>query len=167
MEQWLPSRTGLRGTRLHVEGALQQSCVRSSTRTQPPGLLRWGRPIEGGRASEHAELLTGVLGLAKRSRRWRETKRLPSRLDAAIRFFYPDAINKGYRPDVVDFFSALRTYIDVGAGLQGGFRDAPELFRTLKLRSHNFYSMRSEASMPSSETVTTISIGSCGRALLW
>lgn len=79
-----------------------------------------------------AELLTSVLKLARRSKRWRETERLPGRIDAAAKYFYPDAENKGYRPDVVDFFSALRTYIDVGAGLRGGFRDAPELFRSLK-----------------------------------
>jgi hypothetical protein len=79
-----------------------------------------------------AELLTGVLALARRSRRWRQTERLPTRLDAAFKYFYPDAANKGYRPDVVDFFSALRTYIDVGAGMRGGFQDAPELFRALK-----------------------------------
>jgi hypothetical protein len=79
-----------------------------------------------------AELLTGVLSLARRSRRWRQTEHLPARIDAASKFFYPDAENKGYRPDVVDFFSALRTYIDVGSGLSGGFRDAPELFRALK-----------------------------------
>ncbi len=35
-------------------------------------------------------------------------------------------------PDVVDFFSALRTYLDVGAGLPGGFADAPHLYRALK-----------------------------------
>jgi hypothetical protein len=79
-----------------------------------------------------AELLTGVLALARRSKRWRQTEHLPARIDAAAKFFYPDAENKGYRPDVVDFFSALRTYIDVGSGLSGGFRDAPELFRALK-----------------------------------
>ena len=79
-----------------------------------------------------AELLTSVVSLARRSKRWRQTERLPSRIDAASKYFYPDAENKGYRPDVVDFFSALRTYIDVGAGLRGGFRDAPELFRSLK-----------------------------------
>jgi hypothetical protein len=79
-----------------------------------------------------AELLSGVLALARRSKRWTQTERLPSRIDAASKFFYPDAENKGYRPDVVDFFSALRTYIDVGSGLRGGFTDAPELFRALK-----------------------------------
>jgi hypothetical protein len=79
-----------------------------------------------------AELLSCVLALAGRSKRWSQTERLPARIDAAAKFFYPDAENKGYRPDVVDFFSALRTYIDVGSGLSGGFRDAPELFRALK-----------------------------------
>src|SRR5579862_135455 len=79
-----------------------------------------------------AELLTGVLSLARRSKRWSKTERLPQRLDTAFQYFYPDATNKGYRPDVVDFFSALRTYIDVGAGMRGGFQDAAELFRSLK-----------------------------------
>jgi hypothetical protein len=79
-----------------------------------------------------AELLSGVLDLAKRSKRWKDTERLPDRVDTAFKYFYPDAANKGYRPDVVDFFSALRTYIDVGAGLRGGFTDAPELYRSLK-----------------------------------
>lgn len=79
-----------------------------------------------------AELLTEVLALARRSKRWRQTERLPERVNDAFQYFYPDAANKGYRPDVVDFFSALRTYIDVGAGMRGGFQDAPELFRSLK-----------------------------------
>jgi hypothetical protein len=79
-----------------------------------------------------AELLTEVLKLAARSSRWRVTEKLPRRIDDAFKYFYPDAANKGYRPDVVDFFSALRTYIDVGAGFPGGFKDAPELFRALK-----------------------------------
>jgi hypothetical protein len=76
-----------------------------------------------------AELITEVLRLAGRWKRWKE---LRPRMNEAFRFFYPDAGNRGYRPDVVDFFSALRTYIDVGAGLPGGFRDAPDLFRSLK-----------------------------------
>jgi len=79
-----------------------------------------------------AELLTGVLDLAERSNRWGNTEQLPARLATAFEYFYPDAANDGYRPDVVDFFSALRTYIDVGAGMRGGFREAPELYRSLK-----------------------------------
>ena len=55
-------------------------------------------------------------------------------LNKAFEFFYPDARNDGFMPDVVDFFSALRTYLDVGAGLAGtGFQDAPDLYRLLRL----------------------------------
>jgi hypothetical protein len=77
-------------------------------------------------------LIEGVLSLAAHHRRWLISEQLPNRLNQAFRFFYPDAVNAGYRPDVVDFFSALRTYLDVGAGLAGGFHDAPELYRSLK-----------------------------------
>jgi hypothetical protein len=78
-----------------------------------------------------AMLLDGVLELARTSPRWK-TEGLEQRLDTAFKFFYPDAVNAGYRPDVVDFFSSLRTYLDVGAGLPGGFADAPHLYRSLK-----------------------------------
>jgi hypothetical protein len=78
-----------------------------------------------------AMLLDGVLDLARRSGRW-QTEELEQRLEKAFRYFYPDAIRAGYRPDVVDFFSALRTYLDVGAGLPGGFAGAPHLYRSLK-----------------------------------
>lgn len=78
-----------------------------------------------------AMLLDGVLDLSRRAPRW-QAEGLEDRLDRAFKYFYPDAINLGYRPDVVDFFSALRTYVDVGAGLPGGFTDAPHLFRSLK-----------------------------------
>jgi hypothetical protein len=50
----------------------------------------------------------------------------------SFKFFYPDADSRGFQPDVVDFFSALRTYIDVGSGHAGGFIDAPLLYVTLK-----------------------------------
>lgn len=79
-----------------------------------------------------AMLLDGVLDLARRMPRW-QTERLEERLERAFQFFYPDAVHEGYMPDVVDFFSALRTYLDVGAGLPGGFADAPHLYRSLKL----------------------------------
>lgn len=78
-----------------------------------------------------AMLLDGVVDLSRRSARWKN-EGLEERLDKAFRFFYPDAIHAGYRPDVVDFFSSLRTYLDVGAGLPGGFTDAPHLYRSLK-----------------------------------
>lgn len=73
-----------------------------------------------------AMLLDGVLELADHN------DGLEELLERAFKFFYPDAVNEGYRPDVVDFFSSLRTYLDVGAGLPGGFADAPYLYRSLK-----------------------------------
>jgi hypothetical protein len=76
-------------------------------------------------------LLAGVLDLAAESLRWRRED-LEGRLRQAFEYFYPDAVHEGYMPDVVDFFSALRTYLDVGAGLPGGFADAPHLYRALK-----------------------------------
>ncbi len=79
-----------------------------------------------------AELLDGVFDLAKRKKRWLISEKLPRRIEDAFKHFYPDARHKGYKPDVVDFFSALRTYVDVGAGFVGGFHDAPELYRSLK-----------------------------------
>lgn len=77
-----------------------------------------------------AMLLDGVFGLVEIAPR--RIGELPERLERAFEFFYPDAVHEGYRPDVVDFFSSLRTYLDVGAGLPGGFADAPQLYRSLK-----------------------------------
>jgi len=55
------------------------------------------------------------------------------KLDRAFKFFYPDARHPGFQPDVVDFFSTLRTYLDIGAGLVGtGFPDAPDFYRLLR-----------------------------------
>ena len=64
---------------------------------------------------------------------WLGNEELSAKLKRAFRFFYPDASNEGFQPDVVDFFSALRSYLDVGAGLVGtGFPDAGELYRLLR-----------------------------------
>jgi hypothetical protein len=79
-----------------------------------------------------AGLLDGVFELARSKKRWGISEKLPDRLQAAFRFFYPDAVYQGFRPDVVDFFSALRTYVDIGSGFAGGFVDAPALHRSLK-----------------------------------
>lgn len=79
------------------------------------------------------QLIEGVLELAGRHNVWGQSVKLPDRLRGAFEFFYPDAEHEGFRPDVVDFMSALRTFLDVGAGLPGtAFKDAPELFRSLK-----------------------------------
>jgi hypothetical protein len=77
-----------------------------------------------------AMLLDGVLALTEKSPS--RMGDLATRLERAFKFFYPEAVHDGYRPDVVDFFSSLRTYLDVGAGLPGGFADAPQLYRSLK-----------------------------------
>jgi hypothetical protein len=79
-----------------------------------------------------AGLLDGVLELAEEKKRWGTSEKLPARLRSAFEFFYPDAVH-GFRPDVVDFFSALRTYADIGAGFAGAFKDASDLYRSLKL----------------------------------
>lgn len=64
---------------------------------------------------------------------WLAQEGLEGELERAFRFFYPDADHEGFQPDVVDFFSALRTYLDVGAGLVGtGFANAPDLYRLLR-----------------------------------
>lgn len=58
---------------------------------------------------------------------------LVKQLKAAYKFFYPDARYEGFQPDVVDFFSTLRTYLDIGGGLAGtGFQHAPEMYRNLR-----------------------------------
>lgn len=65
--------------------------------------------------------------------KWLADDGLRLRLSQAFEFFYPDAKNAYFQPDVVDFFSSLRTYLDIGAGLSGtGFNDAADLYRLLK-----------------------------------
>jgi hypothetical protein len=82
-------------------------------------------------------LLEGVLNFAGQ-RQWLVRERLAQRLHDAFEFFYPDAEYEGFRPNVVDFVSALRTFLDVGSRLRGTrFTDAPELYRVLKLAIAN------------------------------
>jgi hypothetical protein len=60
---------------------------------------------------------------------------LVNKLRTAFEFFYPDAKDRhnGYQPDVVDFFSTLKTFLEVGSGWAGtGLDDSPELYRALK-----------------------------------
>lgn len=79
-------------------------------------------------------LITGVLELAKRKTTWGITASLPQRLEEAFRFFYPDAELPGFQPNVVDFFSTLRTFIDIGTQFPGtGLEDPAGLFRLLRL----------------------------------
>lgn len=65
-------------------------------------------------------LINATLDFSKsKAGKWLREERLSERLHKAFRFFYPDADHQGFQPDVVDFFSTLRTYLDVGAGLVG------------------------------------------------
>ncbi len=77
-----------------------------------------------------ASLVSAVMDAhAKES--WRHSKPL-DRLGESFGFFYPDGSQKDFRPDAVDFFSTLKSYIETTEGLPGGFKDAPELYRSLK-----------------------------------
>jgi hypothetical protein len=78
-----------------------------------------------------AALLHEVLGLIERKSTLRRAH-LDARLKDAFVRFYPDAGNVGFRPDAVDFFSSLRTYIEVAEGFAGGLKDAADLFRRIK-----------------------------------
>src|SRR3954463_8051075 len=89
-------------------------------------------------------LLTDVQTLASHSH-WLMSEELPERLQEAFRFFYPDAKHPGFQPDVVDFFSALKTYVDLGSGFSGAFRDAPSLYRDLKFAIAHLVIERSRA----------------------
>jgi len=79
-------------------------------------------------------LVSQAIDFSKSARgAWLRDEDFKQKLDRAFKFFYPDASHPGFQPDVVDFFSALRTYLDVGAGLVGtGFADAPDLYRLLR-----------------------------------
>jgi hypothetical protein len=86
---------------------------------------------------------------------WLDENNLKSKLERAFSFFYPDAKHAGFQPDVVDFFSALRTFLDVGAGLVGtGFADAPDLYRLLRRGIAHLLLVRTQRASQSSSFVT-------------
>lgn len=78
-----------------------------------------------------ASLVSAVLDAYARDAAWRHSGPLESMADA-FEFFYPDGANRDFRPNAVDFFSTLKSYIDTAEGLPGGLKDAPELYRSLK-----------------------------------
>lgn len=79
-----------------------------------------------------AALLTETIKFAA-STAWLRNEDLEGRLKEAFVFFYPDAQHAGFQPDVVDFFSTLRTYLEVGEGLTGtGFKRAGDFYRLLR-----------------------------------
>jgi hypothetical protein len=78
-----------------------------------------------------AALITDVQTELRRGP-WRHSGQLKDLLDQAFSAFYPDGDDQGFTPEVVDFFSSLRSYIDICSGYRGGLPNTPELFRKLK-----------------------------------
>lgn len=66
------------------------------------------------------------------NRSWRHSANLDSELIDAFAAFYPDGEHEGFTPDAVDFFSTLRSYVEVCAGYPGSLSDTAEFFRRLK-----------------------------------
>jgi hypothetical protein len=71
-----------------------------------------------------ASLVSAVLDEYDRVKKWRHSGGL-SEMPAAFKFFYPDGGNKDFRPDAVDFFSMLKSYIETAEGLPGGLKEHP------------------------------------------
>jgi hypothetical protein len=70
-----------------------------------------------------AQLLAKAHELAQTKSSWGLSKQLGRRLTDAYRFFYPSA-GEGFRPEVVDFFSVLSSYLQIDTGgLPQGFAD--------------------------------------------
>lgn len=63
---------------------------------------------------------------------WRHSARLGELIDTASHAFSPDAGDKGFQPDTVDFFSAVKMHAELFEGYPGGLKDAPDLYRKLK-----------------------------------
>ena len=84
--------------------------------------------------SNTPSLLTELVRFSKRAEgKWLSNERLRQRLEESYKYFYPDAEHPGFLPDPVDYFSTLRTFIDVSRTFSAtGFPDAPDLYRTLK-----------------------------------
>lgn len=78
-----------------------------------------------------AALVATVMDAYAKGPGWRHSGPLKS-MPEAFKFFYPDGGTKDFRPDAVDFFATLKSYIETAEGLPGGLKDAPELYRALK-----------------------------------
>lgn len=80
------------------------------------------------------ELLGKVHDLCAENSYWGKTKGLEHLLQTAYKYFYPVEIDvdAGFRPNVVDFFSVLRTFSDIGKGLPGVFSGAGDLLTDLR-----------------------------------
>ena len=78
-----------------------------------------------------ASLVSDVIEAYKKEKVWRHSGPLKD-LEHAFKFFYPDGGSKDFRPNAVDFFATLKSYIETAEGLPGGLKDGPELYRALK-----------------------------------
>lgn len=80
------------------------------------------------------QLLDSVHALAETNPYWSTTSAIGERLETAYRYFYPiqGSTDSGYRPNVVDFFSVLKTYESVSQGLPGRLEGTRDLMRDLK-----------------------------------
>lgn len=84
--------------------------------------------------SNTPSLLTELVNFSRRAEgQWLQQEGLEARLSESYKYFYPDAENPYFRPDPVDFFSTLRTFIDISRTFPArGFDQPEELYRTLK-----------------------------------
>lgn len=78
-----------------------------------------------------AALITDVVRQFEKEH-WRHSASLDSDLTEAFAAFYPDGAEKGFSPDAVDFFSTLRSYVEICSGYPGSLRETAGLFRKLK-----------------------------------
>lgn len=80
------------------------------------------------------QLLDSVHVLAATNSYWSTTTSIAQRLETAYDYFYPiqGAVDSGFRPNVVDFFSVLKTYESVSRGLPGRLEGTRDLMRDLK-----------------------------------
>lgn len=79
-----------------------------------------------------ASLVADVLDALESGVAWRHSGQLNDLAGQAFKYFYPDGTNKDFRPSAVDFFSTLKSYMEISTGFPGGFSDAPVLYRKLK-----------------------------------
>lgn len=80
------------------------------------------------------QLLDSVHALAETNPYWSTTTAIGERLEAAYEYFYPiqGSFDSGFRPNVVDFFSVLKTYESVSQGLPGRLEGTRDLMRDLR-----------------------------------
>jgi hypothetical protein len=78
-----------------------------------------------------AALITDVRNQLVKSA-WRHSATLEPELRDAFDAFYPDGSDKGFSPDAVDFFSSLRSYVEICSGYPGSLAETAGLFRKLK-----------------------------------